>query len=214
MCVAAAIAGAAVVGAGASAVAAHQQSQAARGAANAQVRAQDANIAESQRQYDQTRADFAPYREAGTNALARLNAASTGDMSAFQASPDYNFVRTEGTRDLGNSFAARGGAFSGNALRALSQYNQGLASQQFGNWWNRQQGLVNTGASGTSGTAAAGAANTTNIINANTAAGNAQANGLINGANARASGYQGIADAFNQGIGNYLYYRYSPMYGG
>jgi len=213
MCVAAAIAGGAILGAAGSVVAAHQQSQAARGAANAQTRAANANIAESQRQYDLTRSDFAPYREAGVNALGRLNAASTGDFSAFTASPDYSFVRSEGTRDLGNSFAARGGAFSGNALRALSQYNQGLASEQFGNWWNRQQGLVNTGGSGTAGTAAAGAANTTNIINANNAAGNAQANSLLAQGNARASGFQGIADSVNQGLGNYLYYRYSPMYG-
>lgn len=218
MCVAAAIAGAAVVGGVASYAGSRSQANAARNASRTQANAEAANVAEARRQYDQTRADFAPYREAGVNALGRLNQASAGDFSAFTASPDYNFVRTEGTRDLGNTFATRGGAFSGNALRALAQYNQGLASTQFGNWWNRQQGLVNTGASGTSGTAAAGQAATTNIINANSAAGNALAGGILNAGNARASGYGGIADSFNQGIGNYLYYQrlqqmpqYSPV---
>lgn len=203
MVVAAVAVGVAAVG---SAVASNQKSQAAKGAANAAREANAANNNLSQSQYDQTREDYAPYREAGTAALGRLNAASTGDYSSFTASPDYQFTLSEGQRDLGNSFAARGGAFSGNALKALSQYNQGLASQQYGDWWNRQQGLVNTGATGTSGTAAAGAANVATQAASNTNAANAISNSLYEKADARASGVLGVTNALSFGLGNYSQY--------
>jgi hypothetical protein len=49
---------------------------------------------------------------------------------AGTAPPGYNFFREEGQRDIGNSFAARGGAFSGNALRGLTEFNQEYANQK------------------------------------------------------------------------------------
>lgn len=154
----------------------------------------DAASLEQSRQYDQTREDFAPWREAGQNALGRLTNASTGDLSEFQASPGYEFVRSEGQRDIGNSFAARGGAASGNALRALAQYNQGLASNEFGNWWNRQAGLAGVGQAATQSTANAGANAAANI-----------GNNLIGAGNARASGVMGVNNAIQNGLGNALY---------
>ena len=94
-------------------------------------------------QYEQTREDFAPWREAGVNALAQL-----GDPRAsFEASPGYEFVRNEGLRGIENRFSARGGG--GNAMRALNEYNANLASQEFGNWWGRQAQRAGLGYSGT-----------------------------------------------------------------
>jgi hypothetical protein len=112
---------------------------------------------EEQRRYDQARTDQAPWLQAGQSALGRLN-----DPNAFQASPEYNFLRQEGTRGIEGSAAARGGAFSGNALRALSEFNQGLAGREFGNWWNRnasQAGIGQTTASNLGSLGAQGAAN-------------------------------------------------------
>lgn len=164
----------------------------AKKAAKAQTNADAMAIAEQRRQFDLTREDFAPWRESGRNALARLDRASTGSMADFYTSPDYNFRLNEGQRNLGSSFAARGGAFSGNAMRALAQFQQNLASGEYGDWWNRQAGLSGVGQAATSNTANAGA-NSTNAIStlmANT--GNAQASGIIGGRNALA---QGINDA-------------------
>lgn len=146
-------------------------------------------VREQRRQYDQTREDFAPWREAGTNALARLQ-----DPDAFEQSPGYEFIRSEGTRDIGNTFAAKGSG--GNALRALAQFNSGLASRDYNDWWNRQSSLAGLGQSATSSTSAAGS-NAANQI------------GMYqqNAANARASGVQGVGNAINSGLGNYLYFR-------
>lgn len=179
--------GSAVIGANAS-----------RSASNAQQRAADASIAEQQRQYDQTRQDQMPFLESGYKALDRLNAISRGDMSAFQTSPDYQFRLDQGTKNIGNSFAARGGAFSGNALRGLTAFNSGLASSEFGNWWDRQAGLANGGRNAASTVGAAG-----------TNAANNTSNALLAQGDSRASGIQGQANAITSAIGGL-----SSIYGG
>lgn len=168
-------------------------------AARAQGKAADASIAEQRRQYDQTRADQAPWLAAGTNALAKLN----DPMKSFQASPDYNFVRGEGQRDIGNSFAARGGAASGNALRSLTQYNQNLAQGQFGNWWNQQAGLAGVGQNAANSIGQFGANAANNNSNALLNAGDARASGIVGGANA-------MTGALSNGINQWLYFRQPP----
>ena len=122
------------------------------------------------------------------------------NYSNFFASPDYEFRRSEGQRNIGNSFAARGGAFSGNALRALTDYNSNLAAGEFGNYFNRQAALAGIGQT---------AANTSGVFGGQ-AAGNI-GNALIGAGNARASGIMGQGQALNNalqgGIGNWLLYR-------
>jgi hypothetical protein len=196
--VAVAVVGSAVIGAAASSAAASK-------GAKAQQRSANASISEQGRQYDQTRADNAPWQQSGVNALGRLNAASTGDMSSFNASPDYNFRRTEGTRGLERTAAARGGAFSGNALRALTDFNSNLASTEYGNWWNRQAGLAGIGQSATNATTMAGQNAANNNSNALMAAGDARASGIAGQANA----WSNAASS----LGNYAMYR-DGGYGG
>ena len=129
-----------------------------------------------------------PWIEAGRGALGRLQ-----DPNAFTASPSYNFVRGEGMRGIENSFAARGGAASGNALRAMSEFNAGLASQEHNNWWNQQAGLAGVGQTTAQnlGTFGANAANN---------AGNL----MQNQANARASGIAGQTNAWTNTLQNLL----------
>lgn len=165
-------------------------------AAKAQAAAQQAAINEQARQYDTTRADFAPWRQAGTNALAQL----ANPSQNFMASPDLEFRRSQGMQGIGNSFAARGGAFSGNALKALNEYNSNLASGEFGNWWNRQAGLAGVGQAATGSTAAAGANASGNISNLLAAQGDARASGITNSTNALLGGLGGLAGA----VGGYF----------
>lgn len=177
---------------------------AANRAGNIQSGATDAANAEIRREFDINQGNAAPYQAAGVKALGNL-----ADPNAnFQASPDYAFRRSEGQRDIGNSFAARGGAFSGNALKALDQYNSSLASGEFGNWWNRQAGLAGVGqtANGQIGVLGQNASN--NIAGNTIAGGDARASGLLNTAGVLAGGAR-------NGIGNYLY-RTAPYqpYGG
>lgn len=164
---------------------------AARRGAREQAAAADAATAEQARQYDQTREDFAPWRDAGVNALAKLEDPNGG---AFQASPGYDFVRNEGGRGLERSAAARGGAFSGNALRALGEFQSGLASQEYGNWWNRQAGLAGVGQSATGSTALAGMNYANNAGSNMMQAGNARASGIAGQANAWGGALSGLAD--------------------
>jgi hypothetical protein len=119
------------------------------------------------------------------------------DYSAFYKSPDFEFRRNEGLRGINNSFAARGGALSGNALRALTQFNSDLAAGEFGNYFNRQAALAGIGQTATNTSAQAGLATGARIGNA-----------LMEGGNARASGIAGQYDAIGgalsglaQGVG-------------
>lgn len=157
-------------------------------AAKIEAEAAQASIAEQRRQFDLTRSDLAPWMAEGKNALGRLGRASTGSMRDFYASPDYNFVRTEGQRGIGNSFAARGGAFSGNALKALSQFNQNLAGGEYGDWWNRQAGLAGVGQTAVNTGAQVGQQSADSIARLTMAGGDARASGVVASRNALAGG--------------------------
>lgn len=263
--------------AGATLVAGGLSANAAGKAGDAQARGASDATAETARQYDQTRADLAPYRVTGTGALNQLGrlfglptttpeqqaleqdrqvgnvmlpgdtrlvstdggknryydvflddkrigsltpggpsgrfnndtgidieqlkrqrlqtqqssapAQAGPDMEAFFQSPGYQFRRDEGTRDIGNSFGASGGAFSGNALKALAEFNSGLASQEFGQYVNQLGTIAGIGQSSTNQTAAYGA----------NAANQAGRNALYAG-DARASGIQDQTSGYIQGI--------------
>ncbi len=287
--VAVGIAGASVIGAGINANSASRAGRAAQ-------RGADAATAEEARQYDQTRRDFAPYRNAGIGALnllgqpyglstgtngingyygdegdligdaggvptvnteryaadpayryawdktlewekanrpgwngqqtywaratgedvSRLNESlarniadyraqnptqqpgtgGQGNFNAFMASPDYNFRRTEGMRGLEQTAAARGGAFSGNALRALSEYNSNLASTEYGNYFNRLASIAGIGQSATQSTAQAGAQYGAAAGRNALYAGDARASGIINQGNAISGGISDLAGAY------------------
>lgn len=170
-------------------------SRAAGQASDAQTAAAQAGIDEQRRQFDQSRQDQAPWMQAGVNALGRLQ-----DPAAFQASPGYDFRRSEGTRDLGNYFGARGGAASGNALKALADYNQNLASNEYGNWWNQQAGLAGVGQTATNQVGVLGANTAGNVGNLLSSQGNARASGILG---------RGLStsNAITDALSNYLYQR-------
>jgi hypothetical protein len=135
------------------------------------------------------------------NGLGPRPAGQPGDMSRFFASPDYQFRRDEGQRGIGNSFAARGGAASGNALRALSEFNQNLASGEYGNYMNRLFNMA--GMNQTATTQAIGSGQ--NFANQGAAAtqamGDARASGIVSGIN-------GAVNSLNTGMSNLLLNRY------
>lgn len=65
----------------------------------------------------------------------------TGGMSAaeFEVDPSYEFRKQQGMDGLQSSAAASGGLLSGAALKALNSHNSNLASQEYGNAWQRNQ---------------------------------------------------------------------------
>jgi hypothetical protein len=178
-------------------------------AAGAQSNAANQAADISQRQYEQTRADQAPWRAAGETALNKLIPLSDYKkfgMDQFQADPGYAFRFSEGQKALDRSAAARGGLVSGRALKEATRFGQEMGSQEYTNAFNRYQternaqlnplqSLAGVGQSATNFIGNAGAANAANVGNAYGAAGQANA-----------SGYMGMANAAGQGVNQYLNY--------
>jgi len=162
-------------------------------AADAQTSAADKAAQMQWDMYQQNREDLAPYRTAGTNALAGMQAMLT-DPNAYTKSPGYDFRLSEGVKALDRSAAARGMLNSGATGKALERYGQDYATQDYGNQWNRLASLAGTGQQAT----------TTGVSNGTASASGIGSNYLAGG-QARASGYAGTANAVNNGVSNLLY---------
>jgi hypothetical protein len=194
-----AILGSAVLGAASSRSAGKAQSRAAGQAADLQ-----------REQFDRTMEMQAPFREAGVRALNKLEAASEYTpfgMAQFQADPGYGFRFDQGQKALERSAAARGGLISGNTGGALQQFGQGLASQEYQNAFNRYQAERQARLGPLQSLAGVGQTS----INALGQAGQNYASGMGEalgaGAQARASGYMGAANAVGGGVGQYMGYQ-------
>lgn len=58
-------------------------------------------------------------------------------MSDFQQDPGYQFRMDQGQKAIERSAAARGGLQSGGTLKAIADYGQNFASNEYGNAYNR-----------------------------------------------------------------------------
>lgn len=154
--VATAVAGAAVVGAGASVASGSMQSSADSAAAGMQ-----------QSQYSNTAQLEAPFVQAGsgaTTALAELLGVQPGsygalpngyltqqqtapfsfDPSSITSSPGYQFAQQQGLSAVANSEAPNVGALSGPALKALTSFSTGTAEQYYNDYYNQALNTYNT----------------------------------------------------------------------
>jgi hypothetical protein len=138
---------------------------------------------------------------------------NTRATEAFQAGPGYQYAVDQSLEGINRSAAARGGAFGGNTLAALSDRAGNMANQEYGSWMDRLQGYTSPELAATAGMAGAEAGkvpvyqgtanslanlgtNTTNSITGqNTQAANAEMQGSgnlwnfgLNAAKAIASG--------------------------
>lgn len=174
--------------AGATLVSGSMQSNAASGAVNAQAGASDAAIGENRRQYDLTRGDYAPYREAGTKALAQYQTEINGMPTAAEvmSDPGYQFGLQQGQQGLDRKAAAAGGRVSGASLKSAAEYatNYGAtgynaAYQRRQDRLNRLAALANVGQSATGSSAAAGQASTNAISGIMGSQGDASAAGTL-----------------------------------
>jgi len=229
--VATAIVGSAIVGGVVASKSADKQAKAAGQASDAQVAANRETIEFQKEVFEQQREDNAPWREIGAQSLEELKAGvdsgefNTGDFNfKFKADPGYQFRREEGINALDASAAARGRLQSGAQARAVTRYGSELASQEYGNAFNRATTeyqlnqsnkanrfnrlatLANVGQVANQADASARANMASNVTQATQATGNALAQGAINQGNARASAYQGIGQSINQGAQNFLLY--------
>ena len=184
----------------------------AKDAAEIQAAAADRAALLEKEMYDISRKDLAPYREQGYTALKDiegmkpfLTAQFGPDQFEQYLDPSMAFRQRLGEQSTARLANVGGGAMSGNTLRALTDYGQGLASTEYGNAFDRfqtergniyntlaniagmGQNAVNTGVS-------AGQTYAGQRTALTTGAGAAEAAGVVGAANA----YGGMA----QNIGN------------
>ena len=160
--------------------------------------------------FNQTREDQLPWLEQGKTSLEQLaglmqpggQLTRNFTMADFTRDPGYQFRLDQGMRGVENSAAARGGALSGNALKALMDYGQNFASNEYMNSYNRFNNDNSTLFNRLASLSGAGqtTANTLGTLGANTATN--VGNNMIAAGQARASGYAGQANALNGMIDN------------
>ena len=232
MPIGAAIGGAGVLSAGASIYGSTQ-------AANAQTNAANQANQTIQQQYQQNSQNLAPWMQNGagsSNLLSYLTGASSNapqgyngaagsggsltapinstfsfnpTMAQLEQTPGYQFTLDQGLKSTQNSYAAKGLASSGAAMKGAADYASGLASNtyqqqfqnaqstfqnNFQNYWGQNQSIYNmlTGQSG-QGLSAASA-----LTGAGTTAAGQQSQNTVGAGNAQAAMYNGIGSA----IGN------------
>lgn len=187
--------------------------KAAKNAANAQIDAANQANALEKQMYEQSRADQMPWLEQGKASLSQLAALTkpggelmrTYGAADFEADPGYQFRLSEANRGADRAMAARGLTNSGTALRELSRVNQGMASDEFQNAYNRwmQQrqnqynmlsGLANTGQVTGEQLASLGG-NYSNQYGLNLGqAANARASSYVAAGRAKAQGFRSVDD--------------------
>jgi len=219
MCVAAAIAGGAIVGGGISAIgansAAHTQANAAQNATNAQLS-----------MFNQVQGNEAPYRQAGQGAVGELgnllgtsgNTGAAGygslnqpfNMADFKSlTPQYQFNLQQGTQGTLNQDAGAQGAESGAALKDLISYNQGYANNSFNSAFQNYQTQQNNVFNRLSTLAGMGQAAASNqATGASSFAGNV-GQSMTNVGTALGAGQVGVANSLSGGLNSALPWLYA-----
>ena len=112
----------------------------------------------------------------------------------LRATPGYQFQQEEGLQALERGAAASGRLNSGATMKGITKYSQGLADSTYENYMNRLYSLAGLGQTSVQATGQAGQ-NYANQAGANLInAGNAQASGYINAANAWTGGMNSISN--------------------
>lgn len=162
----------------------------AKKAAKAEVGMQREALALQKQMYEQSRADLAPWREAGGQAIGQGFAMLQPGYD-YTASPGYQFRLDEGLRGVENSAAARGLLQSGGTLKGIDKYAEGMAAADYGDAFNRMMAVAGGGQQ---------AVNTGVNAGQNYASG--ASNTLGNIGQAKASGYAGVNQAIQGTLGN------------
>ena len=85
-----------------------------------------------------------PYRQYGTESIGRMNRLFQ-DPSYLEQTPGYQFTLQQGLKGT-TAARSRTSIFSGETLKALTEYASGLASQTYQSEWERINQGIQTGA--------------------------------------------------------------------
>jgi hypothetical protein len=232
-----ALAVAGVAAAGATAYSAYSANQAAGKQRDAANNATNTQLG----MYNQNRADQAPWRQAGGEAVNALEGwyglpgadgkvdpnAGAADTKLIQSLPGYQFNLQQGNQAVQRDLAAKGLLGSGAAGKALTQYGQGYAMNESNQYLNGLQSLAGLGQTSAGQTGQIGAYTGAQVGSNQIYAGNAQASGYANQSNAINQGLSGLVGAYgnynqqqynqnqqNQWQGSQGYYQQNSPYGG
>ena len=195
---------AAVVGAATVAGSVYSSRQAGK-AAKTQAASADRASEIQQANFEQTREDLMPYKQAGDTSLKQLmgqmgtngyfNQNFTGQD--IYSDPSYQFRLQQGQDSIESSAAARGSLVSGATLKALQNYGQESASQEYGNAYNRFNADQTNRYNRLSNLVGVGQNAAAQVGNAGAQTSQAIANNTMQGANALAAGQVGSANAWS-----------------
>lgn len=151
-------------------------------------------------QFEASKELLSPYATGGVSAFEKQQAlsgalgpeAQAAAYQEYQESPGVAFQREQGTKAATQAAAASGNLGGGSRLKAISEFNQGLALQDFQNQFNQLGAVSQTGL---------GAAGALSGAGQQFAAGQSQT--LQQGAAAQAQGTIGQAQAFQSGVSDF-----------
>lgn len=194
--------GAAIMG-GASILGGVLGGKGAKKAANAEVKLGQQALALQKQMFEQGRADLAPWREAGGQAIGQGLAMLMPGYN-HTTSPGYQFRLSEGLRAVDSGAASKGMLMSGGTIKDEMRFGQGLAADDFNDQFNRVMAVASGGQQAATSSVAAGQ------NYANSASGT-----LANIGQAKASGYAGQNQAVQGTLGNLMsIYQMNPnMFG-
>lgn len=181
---------------------ANKQAGAAKEAGKAGQAAADAGIAEQRAAREQFQQNISPYLQSGAGALGTIGALNAGDFGSFTQSPDYQFAMTQGLQGLDRTAAARGGVSGGGADADRIAFASGLASQNYGDYYNRLYNLATMGQNAAVGAGSQGQQSASNIGSLLGQGAAAQGAGAIGQANAWSNAASGLAGLAGQYFGS------------
>lgn len=192
----------------------NSQAKAAKSAANQQYQASKEATQVQKDMYDQTRKDLSPYAQAGGTALSQLMGGMGPNGQFMQEysgqdiydDPSYQFRLQQGRDSIQSGAAAQGGLLSGATQKALLNYGQDAASQEYGNaynrfnadqtnQYNRLSNLVGLGQNAAAQQGNAGMQTAQAVANNTMAGANAQAAGTIAAGNRTANNFSSLVGA-------------------
>ena len=180
--------------------------KAAKRAAEDQAQTVAAANSMEERVHNQARADLEPWRLQGVKSLNQLaeRLQPGGEMTRrfsaqdFQTDPGYQFRLSEGQNALSRALAAAGMRNSGAALKEAMRYNQGAASDEYQNAFNRFTLQNNDIYNRLAGVANTGQTTSQQLANVGQNYSSQYGQNLGQAANARASSYVATGKAKGQ----------------
>jgi hypothetical protein len=183
-----------------SAYSAYSGRKAAKDAARAQKEAAEMGIDATQQQYAETKEQLMPFITGGSGAFQQQQAlsgalgpaAQAEAFNAYQESPSVQFLREQGLRDVRRQAIGRGGLGSGETLKELTKFSQGLALQDFASQFNRLGSVSGAGLGAAQALAGVGSQHGITQANLIGQAGKAQATGILGAQQATSEGLEQI----------------------